>query len=172
MDELKMVISERETVPVRSWRVRARTGSPVDVVALELSTGESSILKLDRAEGSLLLRACHPAMRWRVLAWEPHWSASVRVELRPAGDNRVGARVIDRGGELTVIYRVPLVVALAMARHGGLPVGLHRSLIGRSLEADDDPTDAAEVEGFRAFLATEVSQPFTDRRQIQMSMES
>lgn len=161
----------RDTVPVTTWRVRARTGSPVDVIELELATGESALLKMNRAEGSLLLRASHPAMRWRVLAWEPHWSASVKVEIRPTGDGRAAARVVDPGDEVTAIYRVPLVIALAMARHGRRPVGLHRSMVGRCLDADSDPADTDEILGFQAFLAPPAPEVVVEHNEPTMSMQ-
>lgn len=141
-----------ETVAVRSWSVAGRRGAPTDVIALELASGEIASLRVDRHQGSMLLRAVHPSMRWRVLDWEPRWSAASRVEIRPAGAGHAAARVIDPGHDVTVIYRVPLVVALALARQGGLAVGVHRSLVGRCVDVDDDTRSAAEAEEFGEFL--------------------
>lgn len=108
-------------VPVRGWRVEAYSGWNQDVVAIALSTGRTTSIKLDSAQASLLQRACHPSLKCRVLSWEPRWSPVARVEVRPAKDGRATVHVIDPGDEVTATNRVPLVVGLRLRRlqHGG-----------------------------------------------------
>lgn len=142
----------RLIVPVRGWRVEAYSRWNQDVVAIELSTGRTTSIKLDRAQASLLQRACHPSLKFRVLSWEPRWSPVARVEIRPAKDGRATVYVIDPGNEVAAINRVPLVVGLSIATHAGFPLGIHRSLIGSLVECEEDATRAAELEEFAAFL--------------------
>ena len=161
-----------EIVPVRSWSVAGRHGAPTDVIAFDLPSGEMASLRVDRHEGSLLLRAVHPSMRWRVLEWEPRWSAAARIEIRPTGVERAAARVIDPGHDVTVIYRVPLVVALAVASQGALSVGVHHSLVGRCVDADHDTRSAAEVEEFGVFLTGVAPDLLPDPIEDQVPVES
>jgi hypothetical protein len=164
--------SAADVVAAKSWSVAGRHGAREDVITFELTSGEIASLRVDLQEGSLLLKAVHPSMRWRVLEWEPRWSAAARVEIRPADGERAAARVIDPGHDVTVIYRVPLVIALAVAGHGGLSVGVHRSLAGRCVDGDDDPRTAAEVEEFGAFLTGVVPSPLPEHREDQVPAES
>ena len=164
-------MSPAELIGVRSWHLEGRRGAPEDVISFELSSGETTAMGIDRREGSLLLRAVHPSMRWRVLDWEPHWSPSTRIEIRPSGDDHAAMRVIDRGTDVTAIYRVPPVVALAVARQGGLSVAVHRSLVGRAVRVEDDARSTAEIEEFGVFLSRVAVGPVQDQGRDQELVE-
>ena len=142
----------RSSEPVRAWHVEISVDGSEDMVEFESATGGRVTISLPPEQGSLLLRACHPSLVWRVLAWEPRWSAGARIEIRPSGQDRANVRVIDPTSTVTGIFRVPLVIALAISRQGALPVAVHHSLIGRRVSGLGEE-DLDEVDGFKAFLS-------------------